>query len=441
MSAGVAIALLAPGGIESLHQGAMTYLNREGMSWFLSDRSLEMRPQAAVQDYLARLKAAGIDPQAQGLWFQSDWRLLAAHQGQLALSSASLTKVGTSLAALEAWGPNHTFVTEVWADGPIAGGELQGNLIVRGGGDPMFVWEEAIALGNTLNQLGIDRVAGDLVIDGRFEMNFLPDPEDATPHGPDLGGTLLRVGINRAAWPGVVKRQHQSMAPGTPEPQVTIAGTVRTGQATDPRASRTLLIRHRSLPLLALLKQMNLHSNNFMAETLVRQLGGGAQMSQRLRALTGLPATELQALNGSGLGQGNEFSPRAMSVIAMTLNRRLQALGVPGGIAAILPMAGRDQGTIAHRKMPAGAAVKTGSLSEVSALSGFLPTRDRGRVWFAIINRSTKVNTLRAEQDRLLTTLQAQWGGPPPDVTPVPAIEPILGDPARNELVRSAPAP
>lgn len=440
MSAGVAIALLAPGGIESLHQGAIAYLNSKGQSWFLSDRSLETRPQAAIQDYLNRLKAAGIDPQAQGLWFQSDWRLLAAHQGQIALSSASLTKVATSLAALEAWGPNHTFVTEVWADGPIVGGELQGNLIVRGGGDPMFVWEEAIALGNALHQLGIDRVAGDLVIDGRFEMNFLPDPEDATPHGPDLGGTLLRVGINRAAWPGVVKRQHQAMAPGTPEPQVTIAGTVRTSRTTDP-ASRTLLIRHRSLPLLALLKQMNLHSNNFMAETLVRQLGGGVQMSQRLRVLTGLPATELQALNGSGLGQGNEFSPRAISAIAIALDRRLQILGVPGGIAAILPVAGRDQGTIAYRPMPAGAAVKTGSLSEVSALSGFLPTRDRGRVWFAIINRSTRVNTLRAEQDRLLTTLQSHWGGPPPAFTTPGAIEPILGDPSRNELVRSTPTP
>ncbi|HEY9688644.1 MAG TPA: D-alanyl-D-alanine carboxypeptidase, partial [Coleofasciculaceae cyanobacterium] len=204
--------------------------------------------------------------------------------------------------------------------------------------------------------------------------------------------------------------------------------------ATPAQSGRWRLIRHRSLPLLALLKQMNLHSNNFMAETLARQMGGGVTIAQNLRELTGLPEDELRSLNGSGLGQGNAFSPRAITAIGMTLDRRLQALGIPGGIEAIVPVAGRDLGTIAYRKMPAGSAVKTGSLSEVSALSGILPTRDRGLVWFSIQNRSPRVNSLRAEQDKLLTELQQQWGGPPQPLVIPPPIEPVLGDPTRNEL-------
>ena len=427
------------------------------MSWFLSPATVEAASQTKVQAYLDRLKAAGIDPSQQGVWFQSGLNVLAQHQGTVPLSAASLTKVATSLAALETWEPNHAFVTEIWADGPIAQGTLQGNLIVRGGGDPMFVWEEAIALGNALNQLGITRVAGDLVIEGRFEMNFLPDPEDATPYGAELGGTLLRVAIDSAAWPPVVTRSHATLPPGTPKPRVTIAGVVRPAIETVTPASpnqlpkpkpddesaptaapttpqRWRLIRHRSLPLLALLKQMNLHSNNFMAETLARQMGGGVKIAQNLRELTGLSEEELRSLNGSGLGQGNAFSPRAITAIGVALDRRLRALGISGGIEAILPVAGRDQGTIAYRKMPAGAAVKTGSLSEVSALSGILPTRDRGLVWFSIQNRSPRVNSLRAEQDKLLTELQQQWGGPPQPLVIPPPIEPVLGDPTRNEL-------
>ncbi|HEY9689794.1 MAG TPA: D-alanyl-D-alanine carboxypeptidase, partial [Coleofasciculaceae cyanobacterium] len=258
-------------GAESLHRGAIAYLNGAGMSWFVSPATVETASQAKVQAYLDRLKGAGIDPSQQGVWFQSGLNVLAQHQGTTPLSGASLTKLATSLAALETWDPNHTFVTEIWADGPIVQGTLQGNLIVRGGGDPMFVWEEAIALGNALNQLGITRVAGDLVIEGRFDMNFLPDPEDATPYGAELGGTLLRVGIDSAAWPPVVTRLHGTLPPGTPKPRVTIAGVVRPAietvtpaspnqlpkpkpddasapTATPAQSGRWRLIRHRSLP-------------------------------------------------------------------------------------------------------------------------------------------------------------------------------------------------
>lgn len=441
-------------GAESLYQGAIAYLNGAGIGWFVSPATVEPSSQAKVQAYLDRLKGAGIDPAQQGVWFQSGLKVLAQHQGTVPLSAASLTKLATSLAALETWKPDHAFITEIWADGPIVQGTLQGNLIVRGGGDPMFVWEEAIALGNALNRLGITRVAGDLVIEGRFDMNFLPDPEDATPYGAELGGTLLRVGINSAAWPPVVTRLHGTLPPGTPKPRVTIAGVVRPAIETSPPASpnqlpkpktgdasapvatpqRWRLIRHRSLPLLTLLKQMNLHSNNFMAETLARQMGGGVAIAQNLRVLTGLSEEELRSLNGSGLGQGNAFSPRAITAIGVALDRRLQALGISSGIEAIVPVAGRDQGTIAYRKMPAGAAVKTGSLSDVSTLSGLLPTRDRGLVWFSIQNRSLRVGSLRAEQDKLLTELQQQWGGPPQPLVIPPPIEPVLGDPARNEF-------
>lgn len=113
-----------------------------------------------VRQYLTKLASLGIVTADQGIWMQSGPMLLANNYGTVPLPAASLTKIATSLAALKSWGSNHQFETLVSATGPIKNGVLYGDLVIRGGGDPFFVWEEAIALGNSLNQLGIKRVTG-----------------------------------------------------------------------------------------------------------------------------------------------------------------------------------------------------------------------------------------------------------------------------------------
>jgi D-alanyl-D-alanine carboxypeptidase/D-alanyl-D-alanine-endopeptidase (penicillin-binding protein 4) len=84
--------------------------------------------------------------------------------------------------------------------------------------------------------------------------------------------------------------------------------------------------------------------------------------------------------------------------------------------------------------------VKTGTLNEVSALAGVLPTRDRGLVWFALINRGTDIEDLRRQQDRLLQLLTQQWGSvtsSPIALTPTAPVDmkTILGDDRRNEVL------
>jgi serine-type D-Ala-D-Ala carboxypeptidase/endopeptidase (penicillin-binding protein 4) len=92
--------------------------------------------------------------------------------------------------------------------------------------------------------------------------------------------------------------------------------------------------------------------------------------------------------------------------------------------------------------MPIGTTVKTGTLNEVSALTGALPTRDRGLVWFTIINRGTQIPQLRQQQDRLLQTLQTNWGQPtvsPWGIARHNMTPPYLGDPERNEITMYKP--
>ncbi len=127
---------------------------------------------AAIAQSLKKLSAQGYPAQAQGIWIQSGNTLLANHQGTTPLSAASLTKVATSLAALQTFGVDHRFETLFATTGSIENGVVKGDLIVQGNDDPFFVWEEAIAVGNMLNQLGIKKVTGNLIIVGRFLINY-----------------------------------------------------------------------------------------------------------------------------------------------------------------------------------------------------------------------------------------------------------------------------
>ncbi len=386
--------------------------------WAVLSDSRDPAAEAIVEAYLKSLSSLGLPPQQQGVWLQSGLFHLANNQGQTPLPAASLTKIATSLAALTTWGPNHQFATSVMTNGTVQNGVLQGDLIIQGGGDPMFVWEEAIALGNGLNQLGIRQVTGDLIVSPNFVMNFDPDPLKS--------GTWLKQAMQGSTWPEATQAQYAKMPPGTGKPQVTIAGTVRTAAA--PLKAQPLFTRQ-SLPLWNLVKRLNVYSNNFMSESLARQLGGPSVVIERAAAAAGIDPTQIRLINGSGLGEENQISPQAASRMFAAIQRYASRHQL--NIADLFPIAGTDVGTIDDRDLPRNAVVKTGTLNNVSALAGVLPTNDRGLVSFAIINRGTNLEGLRDRQDVLLRQLQQAWGAPvqrPIDISPIA--------PSQDELVK-----
>lgn len=371
--------------------------------------------QLAVQQHLQALAALGLSSNGQAIWMQTGNQVLVDHQGATALSAASLTKVVTTLAALDAWGPNHQFETVFSTTAPIQAGIVQGDLIVQGNGDPFFVWEEAIAVGNALNQAGIREVKGNLVIAGNFAMNFDTDPL--------ASGNALKQGLNSGLWSEEVVAQYQNLPPGTQRPQVVIQGTVQLGSV---NPSATPVLRHQSMPMVDLLKAMNVYSNNFMAQMLADSVGGAAAMSRRVSELTKIPLEEIQLSNGSGLGMENRLSGRAVTTMLIATQRYLQARQFT--IADVYPVIGRDGGTLKGRQTPGGTIVKTGTLNEVSALAGVLPTRDRGLVWFSIINLGAgDIGNFHEQQDLLLTRVQQSWGEALPS-----SIKPT--DPSPNRL-------
>lgn len=370
------------------------------------DRPLTVNPttpdptvQQQVEQYVNGLAGKGFAKEGQGIWIQAGDQLLANHQGTTPLPAASVTKAATSLAALSTLGPDHQYITEFRATGPIENGVLQGDLVVQGGQDPFFVWEEAIAIGNLLNQQGIQRVTGDLIIVDQFYMNFKDDPETA--------GNLLKQGLNSQSWSGEVAQSYSSLPTGTPKPQVAIAGTVKV-LSSAPNNTQSL-IRHRSFPLAELLKKMNRYSNNYMSHMIADSVGGAKVVAKIAAQEAGVPQSEIQLINGSGLGKENQISPRAAVAIFLAIENYLKPYDMTVG--DIFNIVGQDVGILNSRGIPSLSVVKSGTLNDVSALAGVLATQQKETVWFAIMNYGPgNLDGFRREQETLLNRFVNQWG-------------------------------
>ncbi|MEC4983607.1 MAG: D-alanyl-D-alanine carboxypeptidase [Oscillatoria sp. PMC 1068.18] len=401
--------------------GTIQLSNWQNAAVFTLPPEPDPEAEKILQQYLKNLAAKGLPPGNQGIWLQSEITKLGTHQGTVPISAASITKIATTLASLEKWSPEHRFETGIYSTGEIKNGVLQGDLIFSGSGDPLFVWEEAIAVGNALNKMGIRKVTGNLVVTPNFFMNYESNPQ--------IAAQQLRQGLNSATWNRGIVIQHALMPKGTPRPQIAIATSIKV-QPNFPENAK-LLFRHQSMDLTQILKQMNVYSNNHIAQMLADLVGGANVVSQLAAQAADVPENEIQLINGSGLGVENRISPRASVAMLIAIDNKLKSQ--PIGVTELFPVAGKDKkGTMIARKIPNGTAVKTGTLNAVSALVGVMPTRDRGQVWFAILNQGGSLVEFRAQQDQLLQNLAQEWGVAPLTQTATTSKPAFFGDPERN---------
>ena len=90
---------------------------------------------------------------------------LLSHNAGAAMNPASVMKLVTSFAALNQLGPRYAWATEIWVNGPIRDGVLEGDLIVKGYGDPTLTLERMWLLQRDLRARGVRHIHGNLVLD------------------------------------------------------------------------------------------------------------------------------------------------------------------------------------------------------------------------------------------------------------------------------------
>jgi D-alanyl-D-alanine carboxypeptidase/D-alanyl-D-alanine-endopeptidase (penicillin-binding protein 4) len=333
---------------------------------------------------------------------------------------ASVQKLVTTAAALDRLGPAARFETAVLAEGPIADGALDGDLYVRGSGDPSFGTAALRRLAQRVGETGLEQVDGRVYGDETFFDRRRGGPASGFGISPYVG-PLSALAFNRGSMLPLARGWQRDPATFAADrmrvtlrrEQVDVEGRGRPGSTP---ADATTLAAVESPPLEALVRHTNHVSDNYYAEMLLKGLGArsgaagstaaGARVAARFARELGFRA---RIADGSGLSRGNFASPRSVGRLL------LEAQDEPwfDSFYRSLPLAGKS-GTL-HKRMrgtPASGRcrAKTGTLSGVSALAGYCKTRSGKRAAFALLMNGVNVWTARRVQDRIAAEL-ARYAG------------------------------
>ena len=374
--------------------------------------------RSAFQAQLARaLHARRVNPALTGaivLDLQAGATLFA-HNPRLALRPASNQKLATTYAALTALGPSFRIETDVLGDGQQGGTTWQGNLVLKGYGDPALSAAQVTKLARQVAAAGITHVSGRILGDESWfdtrRMGLGWKPQFYLHESPALSALIVNRG-----WTG----RYETARPALMAAQlfrrdlrragVSVHGEATTGVASTQAAP---LAEVQSAPLSALVRHMDVYSDNFYAEMLLKEVGAvqgtggsavaGLAVERRLLSTAGVPLGGVRMVDGSGLSLLDRWTPFGLGALLRTM--WLDPSLRPYLIAA-LPIAG-ETGTLEHRmrRAPAHGLVraKTGTTDNASSLSGFVGDR----YVFSILENGSPVRTLNAEesQDRFAQVL------------------------------------
>jgi D-alanyl-D-alanine carboxypeptidase/D-alanyl-D-alanine-endopeptidase (penicillin-binding protein 4) len=195
---------------------------------------------------------------------------------------------------------------------------------------------------------------------------------------------------------------------------IELTGRVRAGNID----VSTLLAEHVSAPLADVCKISNKPSNNFVAEAIYKTLGGEiygmpGTLAKGTRAVmdyltsNGIKPGSYKIVNGSGLTHENRITPSDLSTL---LRKIYYDMSVAPEFLSSLAIAGID-GTIRNRFLNTDAVglvrAKTGTLSGVSALSGYVGDKEDVLVFSIFVEgfRHRRTNEVRHAQVRMVQAM------------------------------------
>lgn len=323
---------------------------------------------------------------------------------------ASLTKLLTAAAALEAIGEDARLRTSVRASTPATDGVVAGDLWLVGGGDPVLgtdAWADQLGVDPPLHT-SLDRLADGLAATGVRQVNgaVLGDesrydavryvdtwPRRLIEDGEGRPMSALSVNDGFRVWghPGIPFDDPPAQAAAIfsdllAARGILVAGAARAGRST-PGAVELAGID--SPPVGELVHRMLRDSDNGTAELLVKEVGlrrsaagstrAGVQAIRSLLDNDGVPLDGVTIADGSGLSEANRLT---CSAITRLLGGRARDL------SGRLSVAGRD-GTLVRRFRDTPLAgrirAKTGSLDGVAALAGYADNTTGATLTFSII--------------------------------------------------------
>lgn len=357
-------------------------------------------------------------------WKQDTQRILASN-----------TKLFTTAAALARYGSEGTLGTEVVGASELSeDGVWRGDLYLRGGGDPTFGSHRFVRryygrgatverLAALIEEAGIERVTGRVYGDeSRFDsLRGGPESRYATSIWV---GPLSGLAFNR----GLGDEQGRSFQVDPPRYAaaqldaalerrgVSVRLKARAGVAP---AGAQVLASVDSPPMERLIALTNEPSDNFFAEMLLKDLAlqtrgrgttaAGAKLAAGFARRLGSGA---RLVDGSGLSRGNRASPRQVVRLLTEMyavdqdeygDAFIESLAIAGSEGTLVD---RMRSGPAHRRCVG----KTGTLSDVSALSGYCEVLNGDLYAYSILMNGVYPTRARGLQDKMLQAIAAQGG-------------------------------
>lgn len=363
-------------------------------------RLLRQRLDSLMNDPLFETSQLGMM-----VWDLTNDALLYEHNARHAMRPASTMKLLTAIAALDYLGNDYPIGTSLYCQGTVEHHTLHGDLILVGEMDPLFDTIGLCVFVDSLQRLGIDTIRGSIVTDCSFKDTLMwGEGWCWDDKNPTLSPLLLNGNDN------IIE---QFVA------RLTNAGIYLDSigfSIGKPSDSARLVCRYEHR-INQLLPQMMKESDNLYAECLFYQLAAysGTPSASAVHA----HALEKQLLNRLGLGKNNYrladgsglslYNYLSAEIVTQLLRYAWRTDSIRESLLPTLPIAGQD-GTLANRMTNTVAAgnvvAKTGTLSGVATLAGYLTTANGHTLCFCIFNQGVmKLSEGRAFQDRVCTAL------------------------------------
>jgi D-alanyl-D-alanine carboxypeptidase len=349
----------------------------------------------------------------------NDGERWSGHLAWVRRPPASNEKLLLSMALFARMGTDRRIRTSLMTSARRQGGTIEGNVWIVGRGDPEIGDRQLGALARQLVADGVRRVRGSVLGSRRpfvrdwwadgwrayFPRVYVPLPTALTYRGNQDGRRRhVREPERRAAT--ALTRRLEALG-------VRVVG--RPGDGIPKRSMRTVA-EIRSAPLAGIVRRMNVASRNFSAEVLGKYLG--AQVSGRGSIATGAGAirtyaerhdVSLETHDSSGLSYANRASATGIVRLLWVAD------GASWGptLRASLPHGG--QGTLEDRLKDVRVRAKTGTLENVSALSGWV-WLEASDEWaeFSILSSGMPTTTAKSIENKIVRLVANNASDPTP---------------------------
>ena len=334
----------------------------------------------------------------------SDDSVLYSFGAKQTLRPASTMKLLTAVTAIDLLGSEYRLNTSLRYQGAIKDSVLTGDLICVGSMDPMFDTNDMRAFVESVRALGVDTIRGRLVAAPSFkEEELLGEGWCWDDDNPQLSSLL-------------VERKDGFMtvfASMLREAGIVVEAPIITA----PYSKDALMLCVRSHQLKEILIPMLKESDNLYAESVFYHIAAsqGArpakasharQLVKKELSKAGVTGVPYKIADGSGLSLYNYVTPELMVKLLCYAYRHTNIFMQ---LYPALPVAGQD-GTLKKRMMNTSAngkvKAKTGTVTGVSSLAGYLTSANGHVLAFCILNQGVLRNADgRDFQDKVCTAL------------------------------------